>query len=528
MLKSFSMTIAAQPPVSRPEISIEGSPVLAGRPLNTANVELLSLCSLDDCVTFAGKLRGQFSIVIRNGRSITAITDFGGTFPIYYIRRDKWIVSQNLPSLRSYCDGRISRNGLYFFAARNSVGIDPLYAGVKQALPGTVLRFDGEQIEQARYIDWFRMAEERPLNLDEAIEAFVESASSFLAGTLAGEEHVGCLLSGGTDSAIVAWLLKRLCPKVTCFTADYTIGRYSEYEAAHRNAGLLGLEHRRVVVRRRDHWPAFQAMNSAASDLPTSHSQLPSLIKVAEVARGLGIRYLVSGDNADTLLLGLESFFEGLPPDLPSYTRHTASVSAAEKLDRVVRWNPLNRRGQNILRALGEDIGGFDRWMEERRSADRELFAPFASRFPLWRFQQLATQYWGGVSYQNGWIPLERAVPGIKVVSPFLDSDIISLGLALPIDVKYRDGIRKFILYRLLERETGIQVQKRWSPNPSRIWSLFPDPSLFLRIDGRLKAPYLAMYSRNIARKGALHDAVANIAALGIWLRQHRMQAVED
>src|SRR5205085_407067 len=130
--------------------------------LTATNQELLSLRSLDDCANFARKLRGQFTIIVRHADAVFALTDFAGSLPVYYTSSGGgYHIATRLAELRRHCNGEISRAGTYFFAARGSVGIDPLYAGVKQVLPGTVIRFSKEGIQQIRYVDWHEMGGEQ-------------------------------------------------------------------------------------------------------------------------------------------------------------------------------------------------------------------------------------------------------------------------------------------------------------------------------------------------------------------------------
>jgi len=504
------------------EVSIMGCPVLSGRLLQPADPELQTLRTLNEWTAFARKLRGQFCITIHDADGVTAITDFCGSYPIYYLAcQEGYRVSTRLSDLRPYCSGQISREALYFFGARGSIGIDPLYAGVRQVFPATVIRL-AREVQERRYVDWTEMGSERDVDCDRALRTFVDCASSFLAAVTRNEPHVGCLLSGGTDSAIVAWLLKRVHPRVTCFTHDYRIGRYSEYTAALDHAERLGAAHQRVMVGRRDHWSAFEAMNSSEADLPASHSHLTSLHKTANAARELGIRMLFTGDNADTLFMGLEGFFSGLPDELDAYARHARELSTEQKLGRAICWSQMGERGAAVFRAMGIDPAECEQWIKQRGRMDRNTFEPFASRFALWRFLQITGQFWAGVPYQSCWLPAERSA-GVVFVSPFLDVEMVRFGISLPIELKFRNGIKKYLLHHLLERETSLRIEKRSSPNPSRLWTLFPDASLPFKMDTRLRGPYAGFCVRNIAKRGALHTSVANIAALGLWLRQHKL-----
>ena len=112
-------------------------------------------------------------------------------------------------------------------------------------------------------------------------------------------------------------------------------------------------------------------------------------------------------------------------------------------------------------------------------------------------------------------------------MSPYLDAEMMRFGLALPLRFKYRNGVRKYLLYEALKKCTGIRIGKRWSPNAARLWTLVPDLSLLFRMDRRVAGAFLFACLANLTRMGALHGQVTNLAALGLWLRAHGAGTVQ-
>lgn len=494
-------------------VKIEGLPIHGGALLTADDAVFSRLATHDDFLSFAKGLRGQFAIIVENNSTVTAITDFACTFPIYYLRDQTgaYRTSFVLHDMRPHVSGEISKEALFFYATSGGVGIDPLYADVKNVMPATVVTLDAAP-RHTQYIDWADFLEERYVTADQAHDRFLEIATSYLAA-LTRNKPVACLLSGGTDSALVAYLAKQVAADVVCLTSDYRPMRYSEAKQALANAAALGLRNERLLLNGAKAHRAFRAMNTTSIDLPTSHPQLPSLYESARWARERGIGLLLNGDQADTVFMGLDGYYFG-------------NLSRDEKLRRLTGWSDVSRNGAEILAAFGCSISECREWIVERSEADRAMYQPWLDATSFAILQQLRGTVWAGVPWQICWLPAQRAVGGVQMVSPFFDIEMIRFALSLPIEFKHRDGITKPLLRDVLRRVAGIDVPRVASPNPVRWWTLIPHMTDVLQMDWRVRGLFMKRTAENYLQAGRRYNEVRAVAALGLWLRDHDMRSV--
>jgi asparagine synthase (glutamine-hydrolysing) len=518
--------VQADLPIERRKITIHGHAVMDRRLLTSAATVFDGLRTIQDYARFAARLRGQFCITIESGCETFAITDFGGSRPVFYLWDQKQACYRVSPRLSELLpsNGEINKHELFSYVTRAGIGIEPVRGDVKGVFPATVARFCGSQIDLVPYLDWQDFLEEIPTNPGDAEDRFIHIAGDYMNAVLGDDARVGCLLSGGTDSAIVAWLLRSIGKNVVCMTADYDWKRYSEYPSASRNARSLGLLHERIQISRGNHRDGFRELNSQFQNAPCCHSQSPSLYQMAKRAREQGIKTLVTGDHADALFLGFDRFSSGLPHDPAGYAKNTVAFDPTQKIDRLYTRAALSPDQADLLSALGYSTRECIEWQEMLYVGDRERMESCAERAPLSTLQQLNGQIWAGISWQNIFLPVAQAFQDeIEFVSPFYDLEMVKFALSLPLEYKFRNGATKILLRRILQRILKIDIPKRASPNPSRVWSLMPN------LDERgLQPPFLRplydrMFLKNAAFFGKYCHQLDKISALGIWLRGQQL-----
>ncbi len=305
-------------------------------------------------------------------------------------------------------------------------------------------------------------------------------------------------LSGGLDSALVAWLLRSIGRDTVSLTADYSWKRYSEFSSASANARALGIPNQSVPVTAASRRRAFRALNSGQQNSPCAHAQTPVLFDLAQQAQRDGISTLATGDHADSLFLGFERFFSAFPQDSAAYLDATAALDVSGKLDSLYpRPNCAPEHGF-LLSLFGSSPADCLAWEESIVAKDRLAITHWAGRAPLHTLQQIAGQIWAGIAWQNSFLPLTQAFDDrVELVSPFFDLEMIRFALSLPLEFKFQNGVTKVLLRNIASRLLGRSIPKRASPNPARIWRLAPDsPSA---------APYLPHCARStIGSSGAI------------------------
>ena len=110
-------------------------------------------------------------------------------------------------------------------------------------------------------------------------------AAEYLGAIAKGRGPIACLLSGGIDSALVAWLLRSVGQNSLNLTADYSWKRYSEFSSASANARALGISNERIELTSAGQKKAYRALNSGRQNSPCCHAQSPVLFDLAQRAQ---------------------------------------------------------------------------------------------------------------------------------------------------------------------------------------------------------------------------------------------------
>ena len=512
----------------RRKISIKGLPVYSSALLSFDSPVFELLFTKEDFVAFAKKLRGQFSIVIEDGSTTVAITDFGCSRPVFYIPDSTgkgFRVSSQLQELVPFSSDQIAPEALFFYVARGGIGMEPLYSDVKQVYPARVTWFQGGNIDSVLYLDWEDYLPTSDTEPKKAEERFLEIAAGYLGAIAKGRGPIACSLSGGIDSALVAWVLRSIGQDSLNLTADYAWKRYSEFESASTNARALGLSNERVLLTSASRRAAFRELNSKRQNSPCCHAQSPVLFDLALRAQRDGISTLATGEHADSLFLGFDRFFSAFPQDSGAYLETTAALDAAGKLAHMYP-KPARAPERGFLLGLfGQNPAACLAWEESIVAKDRSFVEPWARRAPLHTLQQLGGQIWAGVSWQNSFLPVSQAFEDkVEFVSPFFDLEMVRFAMSLPLEYKFHNGVTKVLLRSIAKRLLGRSVPKRASPNPSRIWRLMPDFTERRSIVPALRPEYDRLVRSNIFKKGNLWTEVDKLASFGVWLREQPLR----
>jgi len=521
-------SVPEQGPSDSRKISIQGLPVYCGALLSVDSPVFASLHTRADFTAFAKALRGQFSIVIEDESITVAITDFGCSRPVFYIPDSsgkRFLVSSRLADLVPFSGDQLLREALFFYVSRSGVGIEPLYAGIKQVYPARVTWFRGREIDSVPYLDWGDFLEISPVEPRVAEERFLEIAAGYLSAIAKERGPIACLLSGGVDSALIAWLLRSIGQEGVSLTADYAWKRYSEFSSALTNARALGVSNERVEVTSASRRRAFRALNSGRQNSPCCHSQSLILFDLARHAQSGRISTLATGDHADSLFLGFDRFFSSFPHDPAAYLETTAALDVSAKLDSLYPKPEHAPRQSFLLSLAGSSPADCLRWEESINAKDRKEMEPWVGRTPLHTLQQLGGQIWAGISWQNSFLPVSQAFEDrVEFVSPFYDLEMIRFALSLPLEYKFHNGATKVLLRRIAGKVLGRSIPKRASPNPARVWRLAPDFAERSSLPAALRPEYDRLVRGNLLHSGRLWPEVDKLAAFGLWMNEQPLR----
>lgn len=517
-------------PQTRSAVEIEGAPTLEGRLLRPQDLPDADSRELARWIALARQLRGQFSIIARSANTSVAVTDLSGGYPVFLDSRGSG--PRFGGTLQSVSDGSrcsLNHEAIARLAAFGTVGSAcSLIKGIRTMPGASVSILDGATTTTTGWSDWSQVAQVSKASAADLEEEFRSLLASWSEAYLPKEGRVGLLLSGGTDSGLLAALMKPILgERLVCITQDYFLRRYSERALAVETAERVGVPILTCRIGRGDYFRAFRKLNSPSQNLAVYHMEAHNLYCLADFARQRGLDTLITGYNADYLFLGLGHFFGGLPQGREEYRRAVSSLSVEEKLKWVVS-APRQSSPQSLklLEALQVSPSEYSSSVDEVIARRRRLLEPLAGAVTLPTLQQLSGQIDGGIEWQDehGCLAVMRELPGCNFLSPFYDPEIIRFAFRLPTDLIYDGGKTKYFLRRLLKAATGLERLKRpASMSPIRLWRLLPNLKEHASVSPRLSKLHYQLSIENALKRGSLSRDLSKVAGLGIWLKSHQI-----
>ncbi len=284
------------------------------------------------------RLEGMFAIALydRERRALLLVRDRLGIKPLFWCQGPEGVGFASEPkALPPLADGgkpspaRIAE----YLAFRHLAGEESLLPGVRTLLPGHRLLTDGRSVRVER---WWQPEVGAASSAGET-GAVVAAA---VRRQLVADVPVGVFLSGGVDSAAVAYEANAALPSLSTFTVGFEEAGYDETARAKVVSDALGTTAHAIRLTQED-YVAGLARAVWQLDAPLNHAHSVHLLALSRFARER-ITVALTGEGSDELFAGYPRYrlfllakrLRALPP--------TALRAAAARLRRVrPRWARL-------------------------------------------------------------------------------------------------------------------------------------------------------------------------------------------
>jgi len=395
---------------------------------------------------------------------LTLVRDRLGIKPLFWVRHEHGLVfASEIPALlaHSAVQRRLDKSALRRWLQLGYLAGDrTLLRGIHKLPPGHLLRLGPDGLEVRSWYDLGKRLSlvQTPADTDADAEAAAEKLQPLVQDAvrmrLVSDVPLGCFLSGGVDSTVVAAAAAADRQGIEALTVAFADGS-DESPVAVRTAAALGLEHRVEICTVNE----MQTVVDEWSDLAADPLADPSLVPTRLVSRAARKRWTValSGDGGDELLSGYPRLrlmpriepFLGVPKAVRSRVplplparRWAAKARAAIKADGVFE---AYQALQGVWPAA--DVG--------RLTGRREVEAPWPtdlrnrvahfSRWTRWRLLDTLT-----FLPERVLAKVDRAsmASSLEVRVPLLDHRVVEHLLALPSSLA-RD---KRVLRRVADR----------------------------------------------------------------------------
>jgi asparagine synthase (glutamine-hydrolysing) len=261
------------------------------------------------------KLNGMFAFCLWDeAKDIKyLVRDQIGIKPLYVYEDGNVIVfSSEIKSLLSFPNLDLSLNPLGlqdYLLYRYIPGPHTLYKRIRKLEPGTYLEIKSNgSATQWRYWDTSYSESYPPLSLSDAKEQLDDLMTKSVKSQLMGEVPVGVLLSGGLDSSVISYYVKKANANLKTFNIGFP--DVNEFAYSRQVAKKFGLEHFEIETTV-DELVARYDKVSLAIDEPLSDPACLPLYRLGEELKK-HVVVVLSGEGGDELFAGYNQYGEVL------------------------------------------------------------------------------------------------------------------------------------------------------------------------------------------------------------------------
>ena len=318
-------------------------------------------------------------------------------------------------------------------------------------------------------------------------EQAIEELDSLLSKTIKlqsiADVGVGVFLSGGIDSSAVAAIAQsKAANKIKTFSIGFSEKEYDESEFASKVASHLGTDHSTLNVSMHDAQEVVPHLHSIFDEPFSDSSQIPTYI-VSKLAHS-EVTVCLSGDGGDELFAGYNRYISTdrvwkklsyLPRPIRNGAGKLLSTPSPAFWDSIYnklyssRQNKMEQQklvGLKLQKLAGlmqkrDLMEGYDYLLSYWNNPDylisAELNEPFTclkSGFPDTDNFINKAMYLDQVGYLQGdnLTKVDRASMAVSLETrlPLLSHEIVELAWRIPVDMKVRQGISKWVLKQVL------------------------------------------------------------------------------
>ncbi|TBN06524.1 asparagine synthase (glutamine-hydrolyzing) [Hyunsoonleella flava] len=427
------------------------------------------------------KINGMFAFCIYNfnTQKIFCVRDRLGVKPFYYYweNGNLEICSQ----MRPLATGKkINKEAISIFL--DTGYIPSPYSALKNVMklpPGNFMEID-LNLKTLHVKEYWNLKKVKKTNksYEDAKNEVHELIKDAVKIRLQSDVPLGSFLSGGIDSAIVSSIASEaLDEPLNTFSIGFEDPEYDESKVAEQYAEIIKSNHKTTICSPDDILKLLPKLIEVYDEPFADNSALPSLL-ISSIAKE-HVTVVLSGDGGDESFIGY-NYFVWLKNfvwifNFPKWIRKLASQPTLLKIagkNSSASLDALNTDSKNDL--LIKMFTGFNSIQLERNFNWMKHYQGFKtwSKDLIQKAADLNIKLWLE-NDSNAKVDRASMAYSLEIRSPFLDYRIIELARTLPINYRYRKGIRKKILRDILSEyipESVFDQPKRGFSIPLHDW----------------------------------------------------------
>jgi asparagine synthase (glutamine-hydrolysing) len=360
-----------------------------------------------------------------------------------------------------------------------SVGYIPapqtIYENIFKMLPASVITISQKGLDQYPY--WSMAAsvqEEVRENEGQAKSELHQLLKSAVKYQLISDVPLGVFLSGGIDSSLVTALaVTQSQTQVSTFSVGFKEQRFNETPFSRQVAKHLGTQHHEFIVSVKEARDLVETMLDVYDEPYADSSAIPSMLVSALARRHVTVA--LGGDGADELFFGYGMYQWANRLAIPGIDMLKDPLSVVLKQGNKPRYQKASRMfdfesRQHLAHHIFSQEQGFFTQKEVKELLGMAI-QPFCSKNGSAKagkrsLNAMETQSLFDLNFylpDDLLVKVDRASMqyGLEARVPFLDHRVVELALNLSPQLKYKNGVTKYILREILYEYVPAEIFNR-------------------------------------------------------------------
>jgi asparagine synthase (glutamine-hydrolysing) len=541
----------------------------------TSDTETLLMAVIHWGLTEAlGRIHGMFALALwdRQAQKLHLARDRMGEKPLYLARLSGcWVFGSELKALCAVptFKAQLCRDAISSYLAYGYIpDTQCIFQNVQKVLPGhvTTLALASSTATSEAYETFSDLLEQGIEKRGAMIKGDLDKLEATL-GQVVGEQMLsdvplGCFLSGGVDSSLIAALMQsRSSRPIQTFAIGFSEARFNEAPHAAAVARHLCTDHTEFILSEQDALGVITDLPDIYDEPFADSSQIPTVLLCREARKAVTVA--LTGDGGDEvfggynrhvvgpqLLSKLQSVPRGLRSSAGRFISACAPLITSENgwlrrfalrahlpltaLDKAVKFAPyigeiddFPALYQHFIRCIQSP---------ENFLQDGSIPTTFDHYFPVKGAEWMMAM--DSVTYLRGdiLVKVDRAAmaASLETRAPFLDARVIRAAWELPLDMKISGGKGKQVLRSLLDKHVPRDLMERpkqgfaipldyWLRGELRAWAeaLLSDDAL-LDLACLERPAVNALWTNHQVGLANNGTALWTILMLLDWLTHHR------
>lgn len=419
-------------------------------------------------INFIEKLNGMFAIAIYDiqEEELLLIRDRIGIKPLFYFKDDSQLIfASELKAFKilNHLNLKINFDAIPYFL---NLGFIPapytIYHNIFKLQPGEYLRINKSNFELKSYWNIADKINKDVINSEkEAIVKISDLLASSVQYQLKSDVPFGVFLSGGIDSSLItAQAVAIANTSINTFSIGFKEQKFNESQYAAKVAKHLGTNHHEFIVSENDALELAEKLIDIYDEPFADSSAIPTLL-VSKLAKSK-VTVTLSGEGGDELFMGYGSHIWAKRLANPLVEQNKKIIKFLLSFFKENKYKRATHLFDNVNKEIiNQHIFSQEQYYFSNIELSALLYKNnFNNQLPL------------PVAFSRVLTPMEKQaifdlcyyLPGdlltkvdrasmyysLETRVPFLDHRVIELALNISPDLKFKNGISKYILKEIL------------------------------------------------------------------------------